>query len=252
MWDCVYEEIYRGVGRVKVALIAPKNLLEYTRLGDIHFIIPMNVQASFFLREKKYKMLDNGTYETGQPKDIEDLIKMAHCLNADEIVLPDIMRNRKMTTSLTMHAVRSIKPKGMKFAAVPQGADPADFIQCYRDFAKVPEIDVLCFPIWLQKAFNARPMVVNKLVKRKWLADKEHHLIGLDSPSELYCYTYGLIRSVDTSLPFSAGAIQYAMRDFDTFRGDRVNLEGSFTFNSTHHDYIKWNIRILLEAAKYA
>lgn len=233
---------------IKVALIAPRNLLDYTRLGGMHFIVPRNADKRFFRYESMYKMLDNGTYELGEPMDIEDLLALANDLQANEIVLPDVMRNRKWTSSLTMHAVRSIKPVGMKFAAVPQGTTPADFVECYRDFAKVPEIDVLCFPIWLEKEFSARPQVVHYLLRKGyWAEDKEHHLIGLDSLSELYLYG-GVIRSVDTSLPFSAAQQQIKLPTFGRYTGPRVNLDNAII----HPELVRFNIRKLLEAASYA
>jgi len=233
---------------LKVALIAPKNLLDYTRLGEMHFIVPRNANKRFFRYETMYKMLDNGTYELGEPMNIEDLIDLALSMRVDEIVLPDVMRNRKMTSALTMHAVRSIKPKGMRFAAVPQGGSLHDFVECYRDFAKIPEIDVLCFPIWLEKIYHARPHVIWYIHRKGyWTEEKEHHLIGLDRISELFCYPKGAIRSVDTSLPFSVAFQQSTLSDLGEYTGPRVNLDNAII----HPEYVRYNIRVLLEAASY-
>ena len=236
---------------MQVALIAPKNLLELTRLGDMHFIVPQNADEQFFRKETMYKMLDNGTYETGHPIALANLLTLAGDLKVDEIVLPDVMLDKLETVSLVAHATTVRKPKGLKYAAVPQGKNPKEFIDCYKQFAKFPEIDVLCFPIWLQKLYNARFKVVNYLLKRKLLAHKKHHLIGLDSIGELYSYPKGVIRSLDTSLPFSAGMERKALSDFDTFQGPRINLKFA-KFGSEHLDYFKWNIGKLLEAAQYA
>ena len=234
---------------MKVALIAPRDLLEFSTRGDIHFIVPSIASISFFRPEEKYKMLDNGTYEAGEPMRIENLFILARQMCADEIVLPDKLQNMKQTIKLTIGALFHNKPKRLKYAAVPQGKDPQEFLECYKLFAKRDEIDVLCFPVWLQKFFNVRPMVVNYLVKKKLLAQKQHHLIGLDTIGELYCYTPGLIRSVDTSLPFSAGMQGIVLDDYETYRGTRVNLNGC---NPTrrNRDFINRNITRLLTVAQ--
>lgn len=232
---------------MKVALIAPKNLLDFTRLGDMHFITPVNASPVFFRQEKLYKMLDNGTYELGQPMNFDELLELAHRMKVDEVVLPDVMKNRGATMRLTLDSV-GFKPKRMKFAAVPQGHNLASFVECYRDFAKVDNIDVLCFPIWLEKDFHARPQVIHYLWKKKYWAPKEHHLIGLDRLSELFCYTYGLIRSVDTSLPFSAAAQGLTLSYLGEYTGPRINLVRA----DAHPEYIRFNIRKLREASRYA
>lgn len=236
---------------MKVALIAPRDLLEFAERGDMHFIVPANARITFFRPLEKYKMLDNGTYEAGKPVEIEELFTLARQMHANEIVLPDILRDKKATMRLTIEALEHSKPKGLKYAAVPQGKDPEEFIECYHHFSVQDEIDVLCFPIWLQKHFNARPMIINYLMKKKLFAPKQHHLIGLDSFGELYCYTPGLIRSVDTSLPFSAGMRRIVLSDCVTYKGPRVNLAGCDP-RSRQRECIDKNITRLLEVASSA
>jgi len=226
---------------MKVALIAPKNLLELSTLGDIHFVVPQNCDISFFRKETKYKMLDNGSYETGKSLDIEALIELAKSISANEIVLPDKIRDMEQTVELTLEAI-SYKRRWLKLAAVPQGHNPSTFVECYRLFSKIDEIDVLCFPVWLEKAFHARPHVVHYILKKGfWAENKEHHLIGLDRLSELLCYPYGMIRSVDTSLPFSAAKKTFYLSTLGVFSGKRVNLSG----DNVDLSCLKFNVKKL-------
>lgn len=233
---------------MKVALIAPRKLLPLTQLGDMHFIIPAN-KSVFFIPEVKYKMMDNGTYESGQPLPIEEFLATAHQLKVDEIVLPDVIQKRLETTQLTLIFISTVT-KEFKYAAVPQGNNPLEWIECYKEFAKVDEIDVLCIPIWLQKKFGCRPAVVHKLLKdREWAFNKTHHLIGLDGYGELYNYPIELIRSVDTSLPLSraVACLNLPMEDSRLSR-IRFDLE-TWTIPQVFYDSAKRNIEKLLEVA---
>jgi len=232
---------------VKVGLIAPKNLLEYTRFGDIHFILPQNA-TEFFVNENKYKMVDNGTYETGTPLDMDELVGLAQQMGANEIVLPDVINDISSTMEFVGKYAKHPK-YGLKFAAVPQGFNAESFIACYLEFAKIPELDVLCFPIWLEKQLHLRPQVVNYLHSKGWLAkNKEHHLIGCDLLAELLCYPKGLIRSVDTSMPFSAALAGKYIDVFRQHEGKRCNFEYT-KLTAPYLDVLRWNINKLLEVA---
>lgn len=192
---------------MKVALIAPEGMLNWTKHGDMHFILT-NVAKKrrlwmFFKGEKKYKMLDNGVYETNFPLDPERLVRIAKLVRADEVVAPDYLMRKRETITATKEFVECYRQKGLKICAVPQGRDPVDFIDAYRKMKRLP-VDVIAIPIWLQKLFRARPAVVGYLQKHKiWDETKEHHLLGLDEYGELYAYEKNILRSVDTSLPFS-------------------------------------------------
>jgi len=231
---------------MKVCLIPPKNYLHYADYGDMYFIVPQNADPSFFASRRKYKILDNGTYEQGQPLDVDSLLAMAKTLQVDEIILPDVMLNKNRTVELIEGFLGTVK-KTFVYAAVPQGKNLREWIECYVEFSKRPEIDVLCIPIWLQKLHGMRPGVVYYLQKKKlWSHTKDHHLIGLDSLGELYCYG-SWIRSVDTSLPFSV-----AQRGLLSFLEPSGILRVDLQFASLDEDFVFLNIQNLLEAAKYA
>jgi hypothetical protein len=224
-------------------------MLHWSRLGDMHFIVPENSDMDFWPQETKYKILDNGVYERGRPMKQDDFLQLARVLKVDEIVLPDVIMNRKETVKLTKEFLTTTN-KEFQYAAVPQGKDPLEWIECYKDFASLPSIDVLCIPIWLQKRFGCRSAVFHKLLKDEVFSPrKEHHLIGLDGYGELLNYPYGLIRSVDTSLPFSRTAAGLDVT-FEDSAVSRVSFSNPrIVFGSDSVDLLKKNINILLEAA---
>ena len=201
-------------------------------------------------------MLDNGVYEVGKPLNCEDLIKVAEAVKADEIVLPDFLYRCKETLQAVTTFVQTVS-KRFKYAAVPQGEDPLEWIECYNQLKHFDDINTLCIPIWLQKRFGCRPSVVHYLLKKGWWARyKEHHLIGLDGLGELYCYgiyqgLFGkpLIRSVDTSLPFSRTAANLDVT-FEDSKVSRISFDNpKVAFGSDSVERLKRNINALLKVA---
>jgi len=179
-------------------------LLEYAEMGTMHFIVPDNEMLYLYYREStKFKMVDNLAYEAGQPLDNETYVYLAAQMEVDEIVLPDILMDGEKSYELTKEFLESYNLKHFRTCAVPQGKNPAEFMEYYEKVAKL-DVDTIALPIWLQKKFGARPAVYRKLRKRKILrTDVDHHLLGLDDFNELKQYPKGAIRSVDTSLPLT-------------------------------------------------
>jgi len=200
----------------------------YAALGDFHFILPDvrgTVIEQYYRASEKWKMLDNGTYETGQPLDAEEYVAYAKFLQADEVVAPDIIYDRKKTFELTKHFVESYSSRKFAIAAVPQARSPSEWIEAYTEMVKLP-VDVICIPIHLQKRFGCRPLLVKKLrEKGLWNNTLQHHLLGLDNFSELKMYPPGTIRSVDTSLPFTLA--YHGLSSTDTPKS-RVPVDATF------------------------
>jgi len=139
--------------------------------------------------------------------------------------------------------------KQRRNCAVPQAKDPVEFIEAYKQMKKL-NVDVIAIPIWIQKHFKSRPAVVGYLRKRKiWDETKEHHLLGLDGFGELYAYEKGILRSVDTSLPFSL-THNGIWKSFGDVSGKRVPMDCK-PFTKMQELLLKRHIGTLLEAASY-
>jgi len=240
---------------VKVALIAPDSMIHWAEKGSMYFILTRVVDnkelRKFFASQKKYKMLDNGVYETGFPLAGDELLQVAREVKADEVVAPDFFQQRQPTFEATKDFIDCCNPKkqGFKVCAVPQAKDPLEFIEAYKQMKEL-EVDVLAIPIWLQKFYRARPAVVGYLRKKKiWDETKEHHLLGLDGIGELYAYEPGTFRSVDTSLPFSL-TYNGVWQSFGDFSGKRVPMDCK-PFTKTQELLLAKHIAALLEAASY-
>jgi len=190
-----------------VGLIPPWKLIEFAEYGTMHFVIPWRNEAllQYYRNSRKFKMLDNGAYEFGKPVTDEKLLRIAKLCDVDEIVLPDVLMSGKESYELTKTFLQTNNLKGFRTCAVPQGKDPQEFIASYCRIANTLDVDTIAIPVWLEKKFGARRDVIVKLRKQGlWSPYVSHHLLGLESITELTKYPRG-IRSVDTSLPFSLG-----------------------------------------------
>ena len=189
---------------MKVCLIPPDGLLHKKLDMDFvlaHRVIQSSKYRSHYPREDTYKILDNGAYERDR-MDMYDILDMANEMSADEVILPDIIMQR-LPRLFYQDLIPSL-PKNYNYMVVPQGNDPLEYREAYNELKDLDGIHSLGIPIWLDKEFGSRLSVTMHMFRKGELnLALDHHLLGLDNYWELMCYPPGLIRSVDTSMPFS-------------------------------------------------
>lgn len=227
--------------------IAPKSELLLSRYGGAHFIIPQNASIEYRYM-MKFKMLDNGAYES-KAIPFPDLLSLASKMNVHEIVIPDVMRDAKKTIENAMELTDDV-PSRFRVAIVPQGKDIPEFFDCLKELIARVKFDTLCFPKWLGLR---RPLVVNYLRKKGLLKGIDRiHLLGLDSVCELFGYHYdsiSLIRSVDTSKPFTYAWHDKLLSVFGDQHYDRVPMDTP-EFSSERKKLIIRNMRVILNVVK--
>jgi len=228
-----------------VGLIPPMPLLHYAEYGNMHFVLPFNCDFyySYFAESKKFKMLDNGAYETGHPISSEELLDIAETIDADEVVAPDVYMDAKETIRLTTEFVENFSVEHIRVCVVPQGRNVKEFIESYSILKELP-IQTIALPVWLDR-ISSRPKVVEKLRQKGiWERNVSHHLLGLDRVTELLKYPRKLIRSLDTSLPFSLAYYKV----FESQRHPRVPFNARF--DSMQENLLKLHIRRLMDVAR--
>jgi len=166
-----------------------------------HRVIQSSKYRNHYPEQNTYKILDNGAYESDR-MDIYDILEMANNMSADEIILPDIIMER-LPWEYYNDLIPSL-PTNYNYMVVPQGRNPEEWRESYLELSALDGITAIGLPIWLNKEFGARPQVILHMFRRGELnMALDHHLLGLDNYYELVMYPPGLIRSVDTSMPFS-------------------------------------------------
>lgn len=196
----------------------------------------------------QYIILDNGVVETGTPIPIDELIKRAQMIGANEIILPDAFLDMETTLDMTCEAVayaRSHAPH-LKLMVVPQGSTFEEWLLCARLMLEF-DIDVIGIPKVLTKlqGRDARLEALTEL--GKLLRGLEIHLLGCwESPLECQLIENHVqrkliqpIRSVDSAI-----AYVYAREGLSISHAARPSGEIDFTAHDADIELLNKNIEI--------
>jgi len=209
---------------VKIAFIPPVRHINLVELGDYAFILAQQAQKhpeiiEYYKQYTGFKILDNGAFEAVALKELPQCLPFDVCMDlakemtVDEVVLPDYPYEGKKTFEENKELLESIslKEKRMfRLMHVPHGRSVLEYVDWYMAALEL-DVDTIGFSIldlWKQPGMERmRPFVVHYLRVNHLLPPKfEYHLLGLDMPFELQCYSKVTIRSVDTSMPFTLAA----------------------------------------------
>lgn len=134
---------------MRIALIPPIPHLSDVQETGFHLVLShllRDEKYATFYRERRdrgdYLILDNGAHELGASRDHVELLKNAEMLGAQEIVLPDVLFDRRGTIERTKRMFKYLhtnegwdkyeeagRPNLM---LVPQGTDRADWAVCFE------------------------------------------------------------------------------------------------------------------------
>lgn len=226
---------------MKVATILPVSLLNLTCMDDYHMCLAHLVQPSqsiygdFYRKigadKDKYLILDNGVIE-GDKRPIEEIVKKALWLRADEIILPDVLFDADRTLDEGLKALHYVKDNfPLKVMAVPQGKTLQEWLECAM-YMLAWDIDCLGIPKSLISigGRDARLEVLKDLGKRTRGLDI--HLLGCyKTPLEITMIasaeSSGLIpkiRGVDSAIAYI-----YTKAGIQIDEDDRPDITFSFT-----------------------
>lgn len=228
---------------IKVCFIPPTGLEDRMSTGDMVMGLaqrsyPSYVQVIQQLAAKnKFVIADNGANE-GQRLPDELLAARANLLGANELVLPDVLRD----SSATLAAVTSFLQQDLKkfdhYMAVVQGTSMEQLQQLVECYAEMPQVTTLGLPRLLLK-FVKRSIRIDLA---NWI-QAEHknrfnlHLLGASSEwvrEPYYAARYAPhIRSIDSSLPYNYG-LKGELIDRTTRRIDRPGDYFTQSHSATH------------------
>lgn len=277
---------------MKIAIISPTKFLEtYSSLGEVHMCLAHEAvrnseYASFFNKQKaagKWVLMDNGAHE-GERVVGQALVDLCKIVNPSCVIMPDVLDDYHETRSDTLefyekHADDVLK-LGVSLMAVPQGKTFAEFLDNYRTFAALKNVDFLGIsytilfndiPGYEDKIKNCKTKTEQQKVRRssliKYLEEndildksKKHHLLGLADPTEFHEYMsiYGVIptyiHSCDTTFAFTMGQANRIIDSISGVIGEREKSLEDFnsqdSLNSTQDACVRHNIYVILEFAK--
>jgi len=209
-----------------------------------HRVLSDNAYAEFYasLRNPErspnppFILMDNSLMENGHVAiSLEDVEHAAIRINADEVVLPDAFRDFQGNNQLLDESMAQIRVndkalramvtpmrRAPRVAGVVQGSDPLELHASFEIMART--VDTICIPKVVDDIYpeGGRLKFIMDLEADKRISSivgtpsmrgvgymRAVHLLGVwNRPAEIYAIESiwpGMIRSVDSALPFHAG-----------------------------------------------
>lgn len=170
--------------------------------------------------------LDNSAFELGQAVTEDFLLDWAAKINPTHIIPPDVLHDGPATLKNLDRFLNTLKERNLdyKVIAVAQGKTEREFVECFKEMMKRPEVNVIAIPYDIKfydqfldtrtqnRFVLARQMIIETLLAEHWQAGiwKPVHLLGCSNPLEFKRYgldrkKYDFINSIDTSSPIIHG-----------------------------------------------
>ena len=255
-----------------VASILPQAYLHLTEQDDYHLALAHLIGAPGYekytkfyreaSREGAYVILDNGLIETGAPLPIEELVRRGLICSADEIILPDVFRDRDKTFNSVDYALNYIKANenyvgDFTFMAIPQGDTLENWLCCAEELLEHPlagYIKVLGIPKVLVDIAgrDGRLKALSMLMKKRpedcerlefhllgcWTTPIEIMAIGLAERQELIPQ----IRGVDSAIAYVYARAGIRFNDSDRPDSNPIDFRDG-KLESTNETLLHMNLR---------
>jgi len=173
---------------MKLAFIVPSSYIkEVDKYCDLHLFLSHllynNSYAAAVLSINKYKILDNGAFETGIPEEGNTLLSKMDFVKANEVICPDIFYNTKETLKKVKTFISFLKKKkelrNYKLQASIHGRTLNELLYCYAEYLDIKEIDVIGIGYTAIKYSGFSRIEFIRGLQGEGLLQKSIHLLGL-------------------------------------------------------------------------
>lgn len=222
------------MGQIDVSIIAPARYLrEFAAQvpARVHHVAAQRVlqdeQYRQFFREQAEDgasiVVDNGVFDLGDSLAAEDLISAARAVAADEIILPDVMRDGAATVRASDAAAVEFSKysDGLRFCVVVHGADHDDWRHCLEAFTEREYVGAMALPASRKPVTGAVGPANDRILAAQYLADNGHlstdriyRMLGLGRLGHLELAVqrhHDWIASVDCATPVILGSMGVRM-----------------------------------------
>ena len=218
---------------MKLALIPPFSGMHFlTSAYSYHMMLPQLVHNPLYaekyrhLSQGHFVMMDNGAAESKMLNN-KDLMEVASEYKPSELILPDIKGDALGTLSLIKEFL-SLRPRhnlypDMSLVAVAQGRTGIELQRMIEVIADMRRVTTIGIPRHLLATIgnNAARLTLAKWITKRYNHRFEIHFLGAAPawPYEIFfARELGIVRSMDTSMPFNYALNNLALRD------DRLNI----------------------------
>lgn len=240
---------------MKAALIAPTGLLQdvqsYSRYHLIltHKVIYDSRYCNFYKERSKagdYVILDNSAVEKrGKAVPMKNVALAAFLVRPAVVFLPDFLFDAEGTLDEIENALRSPHVKmmlrfmpGVKFAAVVQGLDKAEWLECFKILDSIKGIEILGIPMLTAKLFGSR-LECLEIIARK--AKHTCHLLGaMDNLETTIAQAkFPFVMGIDTSKPVRLAVSGMRLEQWSELGRDREFMDRRC--NGADPELLKYN-----------
>jgi hypothetical protein len=231
-------------------------------IGTDDMFVEDSIYDKFYREVQGFKILDNGAAEGELVGDAGYLHQLARYIQADEIVVPDVIGDAHETAVSVLQFGHFVQPDDFGYMAVLQGQNMSE-IQRMLDLYESEEwITTIALPRVLLKTFGDDIRVnLARIIQGETRFKKENiHCLGAGSwMREIQMLTrLDLVRGMDTSLPINYGLASVALPDEGVEQPEQIVKRPSNYFganvarNTDVWQIIKHNVDTYLSWAGYA
>lgn len=188
-------------------------------------------------------MVDNGAAEPSEERvPFSEIVHAADTVGADEIVMPDVLRDKQGTLELLrdIDTIRLVHPR--QRCLVPQGATLSEWLQCLDYMIEYIPFATIGIPKHLEAIEGGRKCALEQIIRQGYHKHYHVHLLGVwKHPfTEIgqAIETLPTVRGIDTAAPIAYAQNRSFIRDDVHFS---VDWKGSVPFSLALD-----NIQILL------
>ncbi|KKN65409.1 hypothetical protein LCGC14_0481290 [marine sediment metagenome] len=216
-------------------LLLAHDVLEYPR-GYIDLMDHIGVMEDFY-PEERFIIMDNSVVELYQPLPPGKVIEAANLVEANCIMIPDVLGDFQLTQKLVMEHASLLRNCGFPLMKVPQGSNAAELVQCVdwlRDYLEVPngDVDYWGIPRWIANQEGSRIPIIQYINAK--CEDPKMHLLGMSAylSDDLRCTKLPGVMGIDSANPLVMG---FARVDLSTTSA-YVHMHRGNYWQRTHPD----------------
>lgn len=220
---------------MKLAVIgnnAEQRAIQEMYLG-YHFVLGQELFRDehyyYFYKNRRdlghFIIVDNGAAEPEDERiEFGSIAHAAMEMDADEIIMPDVLRNKEATLAGTLDPdALSMVPAHKRFV-VPQGRDWKEWVECLEEMKLAIDFVTVGIPKWTEELPGGRAQALKLLIKMSVPRKYNIHLLGIHSKPFMEVATahavFNRIRGVDTAAPFAYAQNGYHLTDDKHFSHD--------------------------------
>jgi hypothetical protein len=235
---------------MKLSMEIPTALLKtISSLVDLDFILAQFVledpdYAEFFRKSTRFKILDNGFHERGEPLSLTEIAEAAERCAPNVVIAPDWLGDAARTYE-GFTATKKKLGSAYKLGTVLQGKTREERVSFFN--AVRSDTHLLCLPFKSERYSNFSELVDSTPKHIKW--PPRIHLLGMKSLQEMKLFAdlfndLGISHrtSVDTGKLVKFGIAKQAIDEYTELRGKGLLDHNGKKFDSEQFANIFFNV----------